>query len=653
MSWLRAYNFTISKAEICRGSTCFYIEVDHNCREAQRNANHGPSCPFPAMVSARRSFADFRALKKLLKQSTRSRADIKANARGTNIVWRSKSDKGSRSFLNAQTWAKSAHLEFGIAETKRSFRRSLSHVSALHSSSFLKAWSSKSQQGCRNHCCLCMDLYSIIDLFPLSPYLTFMSRVSDVSFDAQMDNLQQFLSIIQHFFRSIPRAALQCLDLDQQCRTLAVFAAFIGFDRRLRSIAIAKSSISLRAWKVDVENNNQLITPQNSTTDENLSCADEPYRSSDPFCETAVAREIILSSHDMISRGNSSPDYSSLPMLRRIPEFDSNSDVDCSETDEECFIVEGRDSYQDEDDMLRVSLSEERPRTLSNPRPSSRSSTLCYPVRTKMAESTDDTKYSLPKLRIRPTVLHRSSTSVETFCDRILEQFGQQVLATEPERRVSYDQIGASRKWELALYTASFVGHSYAVRFILQRGVDPNSVLASNGHSSLHAASIHGHLDIVNLLLHIHNINLNLSDVVGMTPLMVAVENGRIEVVEKLLKAGADINHVSCEGKTALYLAVLNSSISLLQLLLSFQPALDVPAQSLGLTALEVGAQRGNYDICALLLAHGASVRQCNTAVDGAVSLALSHGHMELADLCICYMSDYRQYDSRAHMTPF
>nr|CCA14246.1 conserved hypothetical protein [Albugo laibachii Nc14] len=640
----------ISKAETCRGGTYFYIEVDHNCREAQRDANHGRSCPFPAMLSARRSLADFRALRKLLKQSARPKTDLIANTRNTNNLWRSKSARRSSSFLNTQAWAHSAHLELGIEDTKRSLRRSLSHVSSSHSSPFYKTWNLKPQIICRNQPCLCMNLYRIVDLFRLSPHLTLMSRISDVSFDAQIDNIQQFLSIIQHFFRSLPRAALQCLDLDHQCQTLSVFAAFIGFDRRLRSIAIAKSSISLRGWKLDIEHNNHSVSPEKSTSEETPSL-DLHRRHSDPIHEDDTSRATIFLSRDIYSNRVSSSDYS-LPMLRCIPESDSTSDIDCSETDEECFIVEIRDSYQDEDDMLRLSSSQRHAHTLSDLRPPSRSSTISHPIHTKLATSTNSTNYSLPKLRIRPTLLHKSSTSVETFCDRILEQFGQQVLATEPERRVSYDQIEVSRKWELALYTASFVGHSYAVRFILQRGVNPNCVLASNGHSSLHAASIHGHLDIVSLLLHSSSINLDLSDGIGMTPLMVAVENGRIEVVEKLLLAGADINHISCEGNTALYLAVNNSSISLVQLLLSFRSELDVRAQPSGLTALQVGAQRGNYDICALLLAHGANMSQCNAAQDDVVALALAHGHIEVADLFLCYLSDDSQDNFGLPMTP-
>jgi ankyrin repeat protein len=61
--------------------------------------------------------------------------------------------------------------------------------------------------------------------------------------------------------------------------------------------------------------------------------------------------------------------------------------------------------------------------------------------------------------------------------------------------------------------------------------------------------------------------NVNLPDNRGMTALMQASENGKVEVVKFLLKHGADRSLKSCEGQTALMLARSANKVEIIQIL--------------------------------------------------------------------------------------
>ena len=54
----------------------------------------------------------------------------------------------------------------------------------------------------------------------------------------------------------------------------------------------------------------------------------------------------------------------------------------------------------------------------------------------------------------------------------------------------------------------------------------------------------------------------------GHTPLLLACENGHINVVKALLQNGANVNEKSRDGSTVLHLAAQNGQIDLLEILM-------------------------------------------------------------------------------------
>ena len=77
-----------------------------------------------------------------------------------------------------------------------------------------------------------------------------------------------------------------------------------------------------------------------------------------------------------------------------------------------------------------------------------------------------------------------------------------------------------------------------------------------NGVSLLNIAIRNGHIKIASILLELGaNVN-SISGDRGNTPLMDAAAEANIEIMRKLIKAGADLNLKSKSGQTALVLSV-------------------------------------------------------------------------------------------------
>uniref|UniRef100_A0A8C6S3X0 Protein fem-1 homolog B n=1 Tax=Neogobius melanostomus TaxID=47308 RepID=A0A8C6S3X0_9GOBI len=91
------------------------------------------------------------------------------------------------------------------------------------------------------------------------------------------------------------------------------------------------------------------------------------------------------------------------------------------------------------------------------------------------------------------------------------------------------------------LMIAAYKGHTNVVRFLLERGADPNAK-AHCGATALHFAAEAGHLDIVKEL--VSRLAAVVENGHGMTPLKVAAESCKADVVELLLA------HADCDTKS-------------------------------------------------------------------------------------------------------
>src|SRR5262249_25432177 len=105
------------------------------------------------------------------------------------------------------------------------------------------------------------------------------------------------------------------------------------------------------------------------------------------------------------------------------------------------------------------------------------------------------------------------------------------------------------------LVFAAFVGDSPMAEYLINEGADPNDA-EDDGISALQWATLANHADMVDMLIKA-GAQLNHLDNRNMTPLLYAasIDFGDTTVLERLIAAGADLEVRNKQGLTALDLA--------------------------------------------------------------------------------------------------
>ncbi|KAM9624368.1 ankyrin repeat domain-containing protein 27 isoform 3-T5 [Morphnus guianensis] len=116
------------------------------------------------------------------------------------------------------------------------------------------------------------------------------------------------------------------------------------------------------------------------------------------------------------------------------------------------------------------------------------------------------------------------------------------------------------------LHMAALHGHSELVCLLLKHGA---SISAKNAKHAvpLHLACQKGHFQVVKCLMD-YNAKQNKKDIYGNTPLIYACLNGQYETTALLLQHGASVNISNAKGNTALHEAVIGKNEALVDLLL-------------------------------------------------------------------------------------
>lgn len=145
--------------------------------------------------------------------------------------------------------------------------------------------------------------------------------------------------------------------------------------------------------------------------------------------------------------------------------------------------------------------------------------------------------------------------------------------------------------------------------YLISKGADI-ALKNNEGHSAFDYATAAGLRDLVSAL---SGGNVATKDEHGYTPLHQAVYNNQSETVNALLKASnSNINELADDGRSALMLAVQNSNIAIIELLL--KNGADVSLNMLeGDSVLHYSASIGNRFVGKVLIDAGAEVNGRNT----------------------------------------
>ncbi|KAH0533253.1 hypothetical protein TsFJ059_001840 [Trichoderma semiorbis] len=157
---------------------------------------------------------------------------------------------------------------------------------------------------------------------------------------------------------------------------------------------------------------------------------------------------------------------------------------------------------------------------------------------------------------------------------------------------------------------------------------------ADHHDTPLHLAVQDGKADVVESLL-MQGANIEAKDKYGGTPLFDAVRKGNEDMAKLLLDRGADIEAKNKEGRTPLCNAVCNRNMDMTKLLLNRGADIDAEQTSDGWTILHTMVAEGNADTVKFLLDHEANIE---AKVDNGCTpfgLAIEKGKENMAKLLL------------------
>ncbi len=167
-----------------------------------------------------------------------------------------------------------------------------------------------------------------------------------------------------------------------------------------------------------------------------------------------------------------------------------------------------------------------------------------------------------------------------------------------------------------------------AVKSLLQRGFDPNTIENVRGDTGLIMALRDNSVKVVEVLLNAPKINYEIRSRNGDTALMIAAYKGNKNVVKAMLEKGAEANQT---GWTALHYAAAVGDNDIVKILLEHSAYLDAESPN-KTTPMMMAARAGKIMTVKLLLDEGADATLKNDQGLTAIDLARRHDHADIAD---------------------
>ncbi|HNW34207.1 MAG TPA: ankyrin repeat domain-containing protein [Candidatus Ozemobacteraceae bacterium] len=186
-----------------------------------------------------------------------------------------------------------------------------------------------------------------------------------------------------------------------------------------------------------------------------------------------------------------------------------------------------------------------------------------------------------------------------------------------------------------------------AVRLFLSQ--EPEAVTLRNyqDETLLHFAAGVGSLEIVEELLKL-GAQADLPDEFGWTPLHEACAHGHTNIVARFIDVHSNLEGISKKHETALHLAARSGFEEIVKLLLDAGANREVRNVH-GETPLHVATADGNRAIMQLLLDARADVNARNFAGETPLHLAARDGDVDAAELCLSFRANPREEDKRGN----
>lgn len=185
-----------------------------------------------------------------------------------------------------------------------------------------------------------------------------------------------------------------------------------------------------------------------------------------------------------------------------------------------------------------------------------------------------------------------------------------------------------------ALYAASKNGHIEIVKKLISIGDNINYPI-ENDNYAIHGAVLSGNLEIVKLL-HINGALMDIENIDGVTPLLLASEKGQIDIVEYLLdNCNVDQNKVNKNNISSLFFSVQNNHYKIVEKLITRGGNINYKSQH-SYTLLMLATETGSYEITKLLIESGINLDDVTkNEKKSAIYIASFFGHENIVELLI------------------
>jgi ankyrin repeat protein len=186
------------------------------------------------------------------------------------------------------------------------------------------------------------------------------------------------------------------------------------------------------------------------------------------------------------------------------------------------------------------------------------------------------------------------------------------------------------------LLAASWSGHVNIVFRLIQCGANVR-LQGSKNNTSLFWASARGHVNVARILVdNGAGLDINLANAQGLTPLVVAAQHGRTEVVRYLISVGADVSASNKKQQTAMHLAAHGGHTDTIRVLLTAKAPVQ-NATSNGKTPLMFASAAGYADVIDTLVRAGASPDLQEIEDCTALYYASMHGHTAAVEMLLSH----------------
>ncbi|XP_067660340.1 putative ankyrin repeat protein RF_0381 [Haliotis asinina] len=193
---------------------------------------------------------------------------------------------------------------------------------------------------------------------------------------------------------------------------------------------------------------------------------------------------------------------------------------------------------------------------------------------------------------------------------------------------------GRAQRGRTPMMLAAENGHKEVVELLVGEGADM-SLVDKQRDNILHCACRGGdleggHLEVVTYIVSQNKVDINSRGWKQKTPVMVAAEMGKKDVVEFLVEHGADLLLVKDGGSNILHLACKGGYVEVVKYIVS-QNKVDINSAGWKQrTPVIVAAEMGEKDVVEFLVEHGADLLLVKDGGSNILHLACKGGHLEV-----------------------